>query len=293
MDKLKKTLIKLVLFIAFLIGFGYFSYPTVSDWLAKRNQINAIQSYDRHITSMSKGEIAYEWGRAEDYNRRMQNSPVTDPFSNVELVEPFTEYDTILDIDGIMGYLEIPSIEVNMPIYHGVSDDVLKKGVGHIKATSLPIGGERNHAVLSAHSGLPEAKLFTDLEKLKEGEYFFIYVLDKKLAYRIDQLLVIEPDDISELVPVDGKDYVTLLTCTPIGVNSHRYLVRGERCDIPSESEYGNPRQMPLAYLIIIVILILFLIFIVIWKKSRRRKRRLEDAKNEILKMVNREGPLL
>lgn len=272
-----KVLPRILLLTGFLIGLGIFSYPTLSNWLAAQNQIQVMQSYDRHITGMSREEIDAEWTKARNYNDLLQDTTVTDPFTNVDTVEPFTEYAQTLNIAGIMGYIEIPAIKVELPIYHGVAEEVLAKGVGHIKSTALPVGGERTHAVLSAHSGLAEAKLFSDLEKIIEGDYFLIYILDEILAYRVDQIKVVEPDDISLLMPVAGKDYVTLLTCTPIGINSQRLLVRGERCEMPEqEPESGSPWRGK--YLLLAAIILAILLFLHL---DRRRRKQVKEAERK------------
>jgi len=271
-----KRVKRFLLLIGFLIGLGIFAYPTVSNWLAVRNQIQAIQSYDRYVTSMPKEEIDAEWERARNYNDLLKVTQVTDPFSNVNEVEPFTEYAMTLDIEGIMGHLEIPAIDVALPIYHGVSEEVLAKGVGHIKSTALPVGGERTHAVLSAHSGHPEAKLFNELGKLEIGDYFFLYILDEVLAYQVDQISVVEPEDISLLMPEEGKDYVTLLTCTPIGINSHRLLVRGVRSEIPDQQSESSEQPFAINPVLVGVILAVLLLLIYLYKKHKRSNKRVE-----------------
>lgn len=219
---------------------------------------------------MSREELDAEWAKARNYNDLLQTTTITDPFSDVNAVEPFTEYTQTLNIEGIMGHVEIPAITVELPIYHGVAEEVLAKGVGHIKSTALPVGGERTHAVLSAHSGLAEAKLFRELEKLEEGDYFFLYVLNEILAYQVDQIRVVEPDDISQLMPEAGKDYVTLLTCTPISINSHRLLVRGERCEMPdSQPESSDsPGGIDPVLVGIIVVVLLLLLY---WYRKKHR----------------------
>lgn len=268
-----KKLKNMILILLFLVGFGIFAYPTLSDWLARYNQIQVVQSYNQYITGLTPAQMEDEWKRAEEYNNLLQTSPITDPFSNVDKVEPFTEYDETLSMDGVMGYIEIPAIDVKLPIYHGVSEEVLKKGVGHIKATALPIGGKGTHCVLSAHSGLPEAKLFTNLEDLKEDDYFFIYVLDQEMAYKVNQITVVEPDDISKLTPEPDKDYVTLLTCTPIGINSHRLLVRGERCEMPEVVEQEETSQNSYIEIVLLIVLVLILLLILIIVRRRKRRR--------------------
>jgi sortase A len=191
--------------------------------------VTEINVYSDTISTMSKSQIEKEWQKAVDYNNSLMGNPVKDPFvpgSGVALPQNYME---VLDIDGIMGYIEIPKINIEIPIFHGTSEEVLKKGVGHLEGSALPIGGDGTHALLSGHTGLPEAKLFTDLTKLQNGDKFIIKVLDRKIAYKVCRIDVVKPEDISRLSAVKGKDYVTLITCTPYGINSHRLLVRGER----------------------------------------------------------------
>ena len=267
-----KIVKKLLLAAGFLIGLGIFAYPTVSNWLAVRNQIQAIQSYDKYVTGLSQEQIDQEWEKARNYNDLLQAGTVTDPFSDVAHVEPFTEYEETLNIEGIMGYIEIPAINADLPIYHGVSEEVLMRGAGHIKSTALPVGGASTHAVLAAHSGLPEARLFNELESLQEGDYFFIYVLNEVLAYQVDQISVVEPDDISQLQPEEGQDYVTLLTCTPIGVNSHRLLVRGARCEMPEPKPESNARSLDMVWILAGLIAVILLLLIYRHRKKRKPK---------------------
>lgn len=272
-----KKIRNMLLVIGFLIGLGILLYPTISNKVAVKNQIHVVQSYNQYVSGMSQAQIEEEKSRAKEYNTLLKAAPATDPFSNVDHVEPFTQYDTILNLDGVMGSIEIPSIKVKLPIYHGVTDEVLRKGVGHIRSTALPIGGNRTHAVLSAHSGLPKAKLFTDLEKVKEKDYFYIYVLGEKLAYQVDQISVVEPDDISNLTPVEGKDYVTLVTCTPIGVNSHRLLVRGERCEVPELEEVLKDKDSFPYWFLLLLLIIVLLIFIIYKKKKKSNQTKDEE----------------
>lgn len=267
-----KIVKKLLLAAGFLIGLGIFAYPTVSNWLAVRNQIQAIQSYDKYVTGLSQEQIDQEWEKARNYNDLLQAGTVTDPFSDVAHVEPFTEYEETLNIEGIMGYIEIPAINADLPIYHGVSEEVLMRGAGHIKSTALPVGGASTHAVLAAHSGLPEARLFNDLETLQEGDYFFIYVLNEVLAYQVDQISVVEPDDVSQLQPEEGKDYVTLLTCTPIGINTHRLLVRGERCEMPKPKPESNGRSLKIDWVLVVLAGLILLLLFYLYRKRRKRK---------------------
>ncbi len=223
--------------IVFLAGLSVFLYPFVSNMVAVHNAAQAIQNYDAHVTHLSPAQITDELQRAQVYNENLAGDPVHDPFiagSGMALPE---NYESVLNIDGdgLMGYIKIPAINVDLPIYHGTSDAVLEKGVGHIEQTALPVGGAGTHAVLSGHTGLPSAKLFTDLTKLKEGDVFIITVLNQKFTYQVDRITVILPDQIDQLQAVPGEDHITLLTCTPYGINDHRLLVRGMR--IPNQDD--------------------------------------------------------
>ena len=223
---------------------------------------------------------------ARQYNIDLTRSEVqlTDPFKDKKSNGETLFYNRILDLDGsgIMGYVKIPCISVDLPIYHGTSTEVLERGIGHLAASSFPIGGKSTHAVLTGHTGLSSAKLFTDLTEMKKGDLFFIHVLDKKLAYRVDQINVIRPENTRKLQIIDGKDYVTLLTCTPYGVNDHRLLVRGIRTEYHEKEELTKERPHHSQWMevyrraILIGLLIVFALIIsrkVYVKIKGRRKR--------------------
>ena len=218
--------------ILVLAGLIIAAYPFISNYLYERRQQDIITSYETQ--QKTDTETNEELENVKEYNKSLAtaNVTVTDPF-DPEGLSGFgrREYETLLNVneEGMMGYLEIPVIDVRLGIYHGTGENVLKNGVGHLKNTSLPIGGEGTHAVLSAHAGLPEKKLFTDLELMKEGDIFYIHVFGETLAYETDRITVIEPHNTEDLKIQEGKDYVTLVTCTPYGINSHRLLVRGKR----------------------------------------------------------------
>ena len=204
-------------------------YPFVADYWNSMHQSQAIASYQETVAEMDDGTYEALWQAAEDYNSGL--------FGNADRFQPTQEehqrYEELLDVsgDGVMGYVEIPSIDVSLPIYHGTSEEVLQVAVGHIEGSSLPVGGESTHCVISGHRGLPSARLFTDLDQLSEGDIFTLRVLDETLTYEVDQIHVVEPDDITLLEIVEGEDLCTLVTCTPYGVNSHRLLVRGHRVE--------------------------------------------------------------
>lgn len=217
-------------------GVGLFVYPRLQMVLADRSQTIAIGNYEEGVSGYDEKWKERELEKARAYNNGLSEVAFPDPFGHGGSLETAGEYEEILNVDrGMMGVLEIPCIEVELPIYHGIGEEVLQKGVGHISQTAFPVGGEGNHTVLSTHRGLPDARLFTDLDELEPGDAFYIRVLGNNLAYEVDQVEVVDPGDVSLLKPEEGKDYVTLLTCTPYGINSHRLLVRGSRVNYVPE----------------------------------------------------------
>ena len=274
---MKIKLMKVGLVLIFITGLGILLYPIISNLLMNIFQTTAIQEYNYTVEQMEQDRIEEILSEARVYNEQFKNTIVVDPFSQEAESSVNSEYNEILNIDGTMGYIEIPKIDVNLPIFHGTSEEVLKRGVGHIETTPLPIGGEGNHSVLSAHRGLPSAKLFTDLDKLEIDDVFMIKMLTETLVYRIDQIKVVEPTDTQYLQAEEGEDYITLITCTPYAINTHRMLVRGTRIDTDeylasiNNSNLDNEKQS-VNYLFIIVVLII-LIVIFIFKKARRWRK--------------------
>lgn len=223
---MKKKVRTFLFVIVFFAGLSLLLYPFVANQWNNYRQTRLIRHYETALEEMEAEDFTAEWEKARAFNDRMED----------------TEYGNILNImgDGVMGYLSIPKINVQLSIYHGVEDDVLQTGIGHLDGTNLPIGGESTHCVLAAHRGLPRARLFTDVDQLEKGDKFYIHVLDQVLAYEVDQILpMVEKDDYETLVDAlkieEGKDQVTLFTCTPYGVNSHRLLVRGSRVPYTGE----------------------------------------------------------
>ena len=219
----------IVLVIIFLIGLGILLYPTVADYVNSKAQSRAIVEYEEMLKYMKKEDYTAEFDKADEYNRQIHN--VNYPFVNFKKLG---NYKDILNITGtgMMGYITIDKIGVELPIYHGTSDKVLNMAVGHLQGSSLPIGGDSTHCILSTHRGLPSARLFTDIDKLEIGDTFILTVLNKVMAYKVDRILVVEPDDISALCVEEGRDFCTLVTCTPYGINTHRLLVRGIRTEL-------------------------------------------------------------
>lgn len=224
----KKVLAGAALVLLLLVGLGLILYPLLSNYFASGEQSAVQAQYIDEVSAMGNTEIEAELKAARLYNEALLSVQGTD---EVKL----RAYDELLNFagNGVMATLEIPAIDAELPIYHGVGEDVLQKGAGHMPGTSLPVGGESTHAVISAHSGLPAARLFTDLDKLEAGDLFYIHVLGETLCYEVDQIVVTIPSDTDAVQIVEGKDYVTLLTCTPYGVNTHRLLVRGRRTEAP------------------------------------------------------------
>lgn len=221
-----------ILILVFLAGASIFLYPAVSDlWNRYRNR-QLISEYEETASVLDSEKLEQTWKIAREYQEQHTVNVIKDAFENEDYVLSHP-YDTILNInqDEIMGSLSIPKLGLNLAIYHGVGSDVLEKGCGHVEGTSLPIGGKSTHCVLAAHRGLPSAKLFTDLDQMEKGDLFYIRVLDETLAYKVDKISVVLPEETEELEIVPGEDYVTLLTCTPYGINSHRLLVRGKRTE--------------------------------------------------------------
>lgn len=285
MKKFKKILPNLLIGLVFLAGLGIFAYPTISDQWNKYHQSRAIASYEDQVENMSEEDFEAAWRAAEKYNATIKkNTFMQDAFSQEEKNLKDTPYWSVLNLNanGLMGYISVPRISQKLPIYHGTSDAVLQIAAGHLSGTKLPIGGKGCHSVIAAHRGLPSAKLFSDLDKMTIGDKFYIHVLDKTLAYRVDQILpMVDKKDTKMLTDamqnVEGQDYVTLFTCTPYGINSHRYLVRGVRTEYHGEDEdkvsdetmLESIRQYYMLYVLFVIAVSIaaFTVFKVIKKK--------------------------
>lgn len=238
-----KKILNVVFALMFVAGFLLLTYPTISDQWNTYRQNQLISGYEETVSTMEPEDFSEEWEKARAFNDTLaENNIYGDVFAGEDEDLEDTEYWSVLNAagDGVMGYISIPKINVKLSIYHGTSDDILQTGVGHLDGTKLPIGGESTHCVLAAHRGLPSARLFTDIDQLEKGDRFYIHVLDEVLAYEVDQIYdMVDKDDMETLESamsiVDGEDHVTLFTCTPYGVNTHRLLVRGVR--VPYEGE--------------------------------------------------------
>lgn len=269
----------IILLIVFFVGLSVMLYPTVSDFINSRNQQTAILDYDKKLSSMEVNEKDVMLEKANEYNRRLLEVP--DPLNSVE---PVKGYNSVLDVTGtgIMGYISIPKIKTELPIYHGTSDEVLNVAVGHVQGSSLPVGGLGTHAVISAHRGLPSAKLFSDLDMLEVGDTFMITVLDTVMKYSIDKLSVVYPNDLSGLKIDRDKDLVTLVTCTPYGINTHRLLVRGVRVEMDEsdsirvEADALKIEPMLVAPMVAVPILAILVGVFILGGFSRKRRRRKE-----------------
>ena len=227
--KKKGNFLNILLVLVFLVGLSLLLYPSVSDYWNSFHQTRAIATYSEEVANLENEQYDEIWEAAQQYNRSL-----TERGNAYVLSEEQKEaYEKLLDVSGlgVMGYIEIPEIDVSLPVYHGTEESVLQIAVGHLEWSSLPVGGESTHCVLSGHRGLPSAKLFTNLDKLTEGDIFLLRVLDEVLTYEVDQTLIVEPQDTASLQIEEGKDYCTLVTCTPYGINTHRLLVRGHRIE--------------------------------------------------------------
>lgn len=271
---MKKDKVGLILVFVFFVGVCIFLYPAFSQFWNTKTQSRAVADYQSVIEALTPADYSRMFDEADDYNSRLY-----------ELSYPLTQYDQLegyrstmnITGTGIMGYITIDKLDIELPIYHGTSDAVLSMAVGHVEGSSLPVGGKSTHSVLSAHRGLPNSKLFTDLDKLEEGDVFTITVLNKMFTYQVDQIVVVKPDQVEELYIEDGKDYCTLLTCTPYGINSHRLLVRGTRIQNSKPMVYITSDAFlidPIVATPAVAAPILFVLFIYLMIKYRKKNKK-------------------
>ena len=266
----------IILLIVLITGLSLLLYPIFSDWWNSMHQSMAVASYVEQVAAIDEEQYAHLWEAAWKYNESLTDRPNAYTLNE----EQKAEYNQILNIggSGVMGYIEIPSIGVTLPIYHGTDEVVLQTAVGHLEWTSLPVGGKSSHSVVSGHRGLPSAKLFTDLDKLAVGDVFIFCVLDEILTYEVDQILIVEPHETEALHIQPNKDLCTLITCTPYGVNTHRLLIRGHRVENQAEAvavrvtaDAMQIAPMIIAAILAITTLLIFLILLLIPKPKRRR----------------------
>ena len=264
----------ILLILILLIGLSLMLYPSFADWWNSFHSSRAIASYEEQVANIDDAQYEELWNAARDYNQSLLHRPNDFILSD----EQQEIYKSLLDIggNGIMGYIEIPTIDVMLPIYHGTKESVLQIAVGHLDWTSLPVGGAGSHCVLSGHRGLPSARLFTDLDRLEVGDVFMLHVLNEILTYEIDQILIVEPQDTDPLLIEPGKDLCTMITCTPYGINSHRMLVRGHRIESQEEpkviritADAVRIEPLMVAPIVAVPILLVLLIILLLPKQKK------------------------
>ncbi|MCR4832986.1 MAG: class C sortase [Butyrivibrio sp.] len=281
---LKKQLPNLIFGVIFLVGVAIFLYPSVSNFVNSIHQSRAINSYDESISTMSQEDYTKFWQAAYEYNKELATKPMNFTLSDEEL----TEYNKILDPTGtgVIGYIEIENIGVNLPIYHGTEESVLQVGIGHLEGTSFPTGTSSTHVVLSGHRGLPSSRLFTDLDQMIVGDTFLLHIMDQTFAYQVDKISIVLPEEVTGLAIVDGEEYVTLVTCTPYGVNTHRLLVRAKRVDYNEETKLIVPADATRYGTLMIapfigapMLLVAFIIFMVKTRKPKKKVAQKTEVK--------------
>ena len=276
---MKKHNTTILLILVLVVGLSLILYPTIADWWNSFHQSRAIADYDAILSEMKEEDYTHLFEAAMAYNEQLRQLKF--PLMYYDQVPG---YDDLLDITGtgIIGYIDIPSIQVELPIYHGTSDGVLQIAAGHVEGSSLPTGGENTHCVISAHRGLPSARLFTDLDKMQIGDTFTLSVVDRILTYEVDQILTVLPHEVEPLYVQEGEDYCTLVTCTPYGINTHRLLVRGTRIENAEEvvvkrvtADAVQIQPLLVAPMVAAPILLLLLIILILPKPKKKRKPQL------------------
>lgn len=283
---MKKHFSTILIIFIFLIGLSVLLYPSVSNFINMQNSSKIIAGYDEIVKNMSKDDKTSYFEAAHEYNERIAQCNTLPPKEGLE------GYDTLLNVNetGVMGRIEFVGVNIKLPIFHGTGEAILQSGVGHMPQTSLPVGGENTHAVITGHRGLPSAKLFTDLDKVAVGDVFYLYILDNILAYRVDQIKVVDPYDTKDLMIVKGGDYVTCVTCTPYGINTQRLLIRGIRVSYEStivekakaerEAELIDPSAVA-PFLAAPVLLVVLAVLLVKSRRSRKHKADSDGFKHE------------
>lgn len=285
-SKKKRRIFDVIRILVLLIAVSVLLYPSVSNYLYELKNTSVTKAYDEQASKLSQEEKDEMFLAAVEYNKMLAGEEIEtieDPFSKVER-EPDELYESLLRINasGMMGYIKIPKINLELPIYHGTEESVLQVGVGHFEGTSLPVGGEGTHCVLTGHRGLPSKELFTNIDKLELGDIFYIKVFGETLAYQVDDIKTVLPEETDSLVPVEGEDYVTLVTCTPYAVNTHRLLVRGHRVDYSSavltvpdlEIEPELPFEVKMLILAVAIILVAFIIYRIVKAVIKKKKKK-------------------
>ncbi len=287
---MRKKLGNIILVLILFIGIGLLVYPTFSDWWNSFHQTRAIAGYTAQVANMDKEDFDRMWAEAEAFNQYLMQKPGRFMLTDEEI----ETYNSILDVTGtgIMGYIDIPSIKVSLPIYHGTDESILQIAIGHIQGTSFPIGGEGTHCAVSGHRGLPSAKLFTDIDQLQAGDKFLLQILDRTLTYEVDQIRIVLPQELQDLEIDPYQDFCTLITCTPYGVNTHRLLVRGHRVDndntdaarVTADAMRFEP--VIVAPLVAAPILFILLVYLLISTSKWNRRRKEHRSRDEIQETI-------
>ena len=299
---MKRKLAILGIVLIFIAGIGTMSYPLVSSIINNIDSRNNVEEYTKTTKEMSSEKTLEMFKQAEEYNHSLTNNVIiTDPFDKEAYEKIGANYEKTLNVDGngLIGYIDIPKINVYLPIYHGTTEDILAKGAGHLQNTSLPIGGESTHSVISAHTAYPGETFFDYLTDMEEGDEFYVHVLDRVLKYEVDSIKVVLPEKTDDLRVIKGEDHVTLLTCTPYSVNTHRLLVRGKRVEYndskyittgASAASFGDDGIFFLGYkvpywaaamIIVGFIALVVIIVIICLKRTKKKKRYSDNEKNE------------
>ena len=282
----KNTFTGIILVVIFFIGLLVMLYPTIADYVNSKNSSRAIADYETMLKAMSSEDYQAFFDAADAYNAKIKN--VAFPFMYYDQVEGYSD---TLNVNGygMMGYIDIDKIKVELPIFHGTTTETLSKGVGHVQGSSLPAGGPSTHCVLSAHRGLPSAKLFTNLDKVELGDTFTLTILDRVLTYQVDQIKIVEPEEVDDLYVVEGRDYCTLVTCTPYGINTHRLLVRGERIETakPKPVIYVKNDAYQIDPIIVApavaVPMLLILLIVLMVKYNKKPHKTVEETARELI----------
>ena len=275
--KLKKQIPNIIFFLIFIVGICVFLYPSVSNYINSLHQSRTISNYEQALAQIDEEDYEKYWQEAISYNEELADHALSFTLTDDEK----SRYARVMDPtgSGVMGTIEIENIGVNLPIYHGTEETVLQVGIGHLEGTSFPTGTPGTHCILSGHRGLPSAKLFTDLDQMIVGDTFLLHIMDKTFAYQVDQINIVLPEETQDLAIVDGKEYVTLVTCTPYGVNTHRLLVRAKRVDYNEETKLIVPADATRYNNLLVapfiggpILLILFIVFLFMTRKPKKEK---------------------
>lgn len=271
---MKKNWSTILLIFIFIIGLSLLLYPSFADWWNSLHQSRAIASYSEEVANMDDDRYDEIWNAAWEYNRSLTERHNSFLLSD----EQRAEYESLLNVGGtgVMGYIEVPAIDVTLPVYHGTDESVLQVAIGHLDWTSLPVGGEGSHCVVSGHRGLPSARLFTDLDQMELEDTFLIRILDEVLTYEVDQILIVEPQETKDLLIWEGRDLCTMVTCTPYGINSHRLLVRGHRIDNLAQAQVvrvAADAMIVNKLLVAVFLLVPILMMLLLWLMIPKRKK--------------------